>query len=85
MKKPKNNPPNATPTQPNLELTPEVSPEMQQVLTFETVEELLGYDFRETDTPERIGRKLRAALPQQEILPLKPVDPNATWKPRPKE
>ena len=85
MKKPKNNPPNATPTQPHLELTPDASQEMQQVLTFETVEELLGHDFRETDTPERIVRKLRAALPQQEILPLKPVDPNAKWKLRDKD
>lgn len=85
MKKPKNDPPNSGPAQPKLEMTPEVSPELQQVLTFETVEELLSYDFRETDTPERIGRKLRAALPQQDILPLKPLDPGYQWKPRPKD
>ena len=82
--KPKNSkPPSKPPSE--VELKPEPLQEMQQVLTFETVEELLSYDRSETVIPDRIIRNLRTAMPGQEIIPLKPTGTEAAWKPRPKD
>ena len=66
-------------------LKSDASQEMQQVITFETVEELLSYDQRETVIPDRVIRKLRHAIPGQDILPLKPAGTEQDWKPRAKD
>jgi hypothetical protein len=65
----------------HLELNSETSPELQQVLTFDTVDELLSYDRNETDPPDRVVRRLRVSLPGQEIKGVRPQDPKP-WKPR---
>lgn len=68
----------------HLEVTPQGSPELEQQLTFETVEELLSYDRRETDVPERVSRRLRVSVPGHEFKPVPPA-PEPPPKPRSKE
>jgi hypothetical protein len=69
---PKNSKPPSSLPQIQLDLNAQASPELEQSLTFETVEELLSYDQRETDLPERIGRRLRVSLPGHEFKPIRP-------------
>lgn len=80
--KPKNPKP-AKPLSPSpVELSQEAGQEMQQVLTFETVEEMLSYDRAETDVPDAVVRKLRRSLPGETVKPVKLAEPKP-WKPRP--
>ena len=65
----------------HLDLNAQGSPELEQTLTFDTVEELLSYDCRETEVPERIGRRLRVSLPGHEFKSILPP-PTTPWKPR---
>ena len=82
--KPKN--PKQTPPlhQIHLELTPDNSAEIHQVLTFDTVDELLSYDRHETEVPERVVRKLRVAFPGKEIKSLRPKSAQPWQPPRAK-
>ena len=79
--KPKNPKQDAQLPHVHLELNAETSPELQQTLTFETVDELLSYDRSENDVPDRVVRRLRVSLPGEELKPLRP-QPAKPWKPR---
>lgn len=70
----------------HLDLNAHASPELQQTLTFETVEQLLSYDQRETELPERIGRRLKVSLPGHEFKAGR-ATPSAppSWPSRPEE
>ena len=83
--KPKNPKSSSSKPPSEVQLKPDASQEMQQVLTFETVEELLSYDRSETVIPDRIIRKLRHAMPGQDIMPIKPLGAETAWKPRAKD
>ena len=74
--------PKQPPSLPHMQQEP--SPEAQQVLTFETVEELLSYDRRETEVPEHVSRRLRVSVPGHEFKPVPPA-PEPPEKPRPEE
>jgi hypothetical protein len=78
--KPKNpkHPP-ATPS--HLEIQQDTGQEMQQVMSFETVDEMLSFDRSETALPDGVVRKLTDSLPDQKIKPL-PEPESKTWKPR---
>jgi hypothetical protein len=74
----------------HLDLSAQTSPELEQTLTFETVEELLSYDQRETEVPDRIGRRLRVSLPGHEFKPIHPTpsspsSSSASWPGRKEE
>ncbi len=79
--KPKTPKQNSPPQHIHLELNAESSPELQQSLTFETVEELLSYDRSETELPDGVVRRLRGSLPGQELKSVRPQPPKP-WKPR---
>ena len=65
----------------HLEIQQETGQEMQQVLSFETVDEMLSYDRSETALPDGVVRKLKDSLPDQPIKPLPQADAKP-WKPR---
>lgn len=70
----------------HLDLNAHASPELEQTLTFETVEELLSYDQRETELPDRIGRRLKVSLPGHEFKPVRPTSSApSSWPSRSEE
>ena len=68
----KNSKPPSSLPQIHLDLNAQASPELEQTLTFNTVEDLLSYDQRETELPDRIGRRLRVSLPGHDFKSARP-------------
>ncbi|MBM3848215.1 MAG: hypothetical protein FJ405_18255 [Verrucomicrobia bacterium] len=58
-----------SPPTPNA-MSQDATQELQQTLTFETVEGMLSYDRSETPIPEALTRKLKESLPDQPLKPL---------------
>jgi hypothetical protein len=73
--KPKN--PKQPPSLPHvhLELNAENTAEMQQVLTFQTVDELLSHDRSETEVPDQVTRRLRKSVPGHSFKTVPPTPP----------
>ena len=80
--KPKN--PKQPPSLPqiHLELNAENTAEMQQVLTFQTVDELLSHDRNEVEVPDQVTRRLRKSVPGHSFKPVPPAPPPASGKAR---
>lgn len=82
--KPNSSNPNPQRPHVHLGLEPEAGVEMNQTLTFQTVEDLLSFDRSEIEVPDGVTRRLKLSLPSPDVK-LGPPASGKPWKPRGKE